>query len=87
MLDHLQIPLTNNLSERDIPEYAKKRKISAGTRSDLGCRCRDTFLSLKKTCRKPGVSFNRYLQDRISGLHEILPFPEIIRADPHPAKS
>jgi hypothetical protein len=79
VLDHPEIPLTNNLSERDIREYAKKRKISAGTRSDLGRRCRDTFLSLKKTCRKLGVSFCRYLQDRIQGLSHILPLPETIR--------
>ncbi len=80
VLAHPEIPLTNNLSERDIREYAKKRKISAGTRNDLGRRCRDTFLSLKKTCRKLGLSFCRYLRDRIQGLKAILPLPEIIRA-------
>jgi hypothetical protein len=79
VLDYPEIPLTNNLSERDIREYAKKRKISAGTRSDLGRRCRDTFLSLKKTCRKLGVSFCHYLQDRLQGLSHIPPLPEIIR--------
>ena len=79
VLDHPEIPLTNNLSERDIREYAKKRKISAGTRNDLGRCCRNTFLSLKKTCRKLGVSFCRFLQDRIQGLSEILPLPDLIR--------
>lgn len=79
VLAHPEIPLTNNLSERDIREYAKKRKISAGTRNDLGRRCRDTFLSLKKTCRKLGVSFYRYLRDRIQDLKAILPLPETIR--------
>jgi hypothetical protein len=79
VLDHPEIPLHNNLSERDIREWAKKRKISAGTRSELGRRCRDTFLSLKKTCRKLGVSFWQYLQDRIRGLHEILLLPDLVR--------
>ena len=79
VLKHPEIPLHNNLSESDIREWAKKRKISAGTRSELGRRCRDTFLSLKKTCRKLGVSFWRYLRDRISGLHEILPLPNLVR--------
>ena len=74
-----EIPLHNNLSESDIREWAKKRKISAGTRSELGRRCRDTFISLKKTCRKLGVSFWRYLQDRIRGSHEILALPELMR--------
>jgi hypothetical protein len=79
VLEHPDIPLHNNLSESDIREWAKKRKISAGTRSELGRRCRDTFVSLKKTCRKLGVSFRRYLQDRIHGLHEIFSLPDLIR--------
>jgi hypothetical protein len=79
VLDHPEIPLHNNLSENDIREWAKKRKISAGTRSELGRRCRDTFLSLKKTCRKLGVSFWQYLQDRIRGVHEILSLPDLVR--------
>lgn len=83
VLERPDIPLHNNLSESDIREWAKKRKISAGTRSDLGRRCRDTFISLKKTCRKLGVSFWRYLQDRIRGLHEVLPLPESIRQAAH----
>jgi hypothetical protein len=79
VLDRPEIPLHNNLSESDIREWAKKRKISAGTRSELGRRCRDTFVSLKKTCRKLGVSFWRYLQDRIRGVRAILALPELMR--------
>jgi Transposase IS66 family len=79
VLDHPQIPLHNNLSENDIRQYVKKRKISAGTRSDAGRRCRDTFLSLKTTCRKLGITFWRYLQDRIQGLHSIPPLADLIR--------
>ena len=80
VLEHPDVPLHNNLAENDIRDYVKKRKISAGTRSDLGRRCRDTFLSLKKTCRKLGVSFWDYLKDRVAQLHEIPPLPELIRA-------
>jgi len=79
VLERPDIALENNLSERDIREYVKKRKISGSTRSNLGRRSRDTFASLKKTCRKLGVSFWTYLQDRISGLHIIAPLSEIIR--------
>jgi hypothetical protein len=79
VLDYPEMPLHNNTSESDIREWAKKRKISAGTRSDLGRRCRDTFVSLKKTCRKLGVSFWRFLQDRIFEKNEILPLPDLIR--------
>lgn len=79
VLDHPEIPLHNNLSENDIRQYVKKRKISAGTRSDAGRRCRDTFLSLKTTCRKLGVTFWQYLRDRIRDLHEIPPLADLIR--------
>lgn len=64
VLDRPEIPLHNNLSENDIRTYVKKRKISSGTRSDLGRDCRDTFASLKKTCNKLGISFWEYLKDR-----------------------
>jgi Transposase IS66 family len=79
VLEKPWLPLHNNLSERDIREYVKKRKISGSTRSDLGRRCRDTFASLKKTCRKHAISFWEYLKDRVSGKNAILPLPEIIR--------
>ena len=62
-----ELPLHNNASEQDIREFVTKRKISGSTRSDHGRRCRDTFASLKKTCRKLGVSFWEYLKDRVSG--------------------
>jgi hypothetical protein len=79
VLDRPEIPLHNNVSENDIRDYVKKRRISAGTRSDLGRRCRDTFLSLKKTCRKLGVSFWEYLQDRLLRRGGIPPLPDLIR--------
>ena len=79
VLERPEIPLHNNLSENDIRQYVKKRKISAGTRSDLGRRCRDTFLSLKTTCRKLGVTFWSYLQDRINGMNKIPDLGDLIR--------
>jgi len=65
VLERPDIPLHNNLSESDIREYVKKRKISGSTRNSAGRACRDTFTSIKKTCRKLGVSFWDYLIDRI----------------------
>ena len=61
VLDKPYLPLHNNLSERDIRDYVKKRKISGSTRSEEGRKCRDTFASLKKTCRKHDISFWHYL--------------------------
>jgi hypothetical protein len=79
VLERPDIPLHTNGSETDIRDFVKKRKISGGTRSDKGRRCRDTFASLKKTCRKLGISFWDFLKDRTTGAHLILPLPELVR--------
>jgi len=80
VLDRPEIPLHNNLSENDIRDYVKKRKISATTRSDAGRKARDSLLSLKKTCQKLGISFREYLYDRIASRNIIPPLSEILRA-------
>ncbi|NOR81710.1 MAG: transposase [Methyloprofundus sp.] len=80
VLDKPYLPLHNNLSERDIRDYVKKRKISGSTRSDAGRKARDTFASLKKTCRKHGISFWDYLKNRLLGIGDIPPLSEVIRA-------
>lgn len=85
VLDRPEIPLHNNLSENDIREYVKKRKISGSTRSEAGRRCRDTFASLKKTCRKLGISFWQYLNDRLSGKNLILPLSQIVEQQSAPS--
>jgi len=79
VLERPEIPLHNNASETDIREYVKKRIISGSTRSDLGRRCRDTFTSVKKTCRKLGVRFWEYLRDRLSGENSIPSLPDLMR--------
>lgn len=79
VLEHPEIPLHNNLSENDIREYVRRRKISGGTRSEAGRRSRDTFASLKKTCRKHGVSFWEYLKDRLAKTQLIPKLAELIR--------
>lgn len=78
VLERPDVPLHTNGSEGDIRDYVKKYKVSGGTRSDPGRRCRDTFTSLKKTCRKLGVSFWAYLTDRTSHINEISPLAELI---------
>jgi hypothetical protein len=82
VLERPEIPLHTNDSERDVRDYVKKRKVSGGTRSDVGRRSRDTFISLKKTCRKLGVSFWDYLNDRLAQTDRIpfLPATLQIRA-------
>ncbi len=73
-----EVPLHNNLSEGHIRDYVKKRKISGSTRSDSGRRARDTVASLKKTCRRLGVNFWEYLQDRVRGLGKVPRLADLI---------
>jgi hypothetical protein len=80
VLDDPDLPLHNNLSESDIREYVSRRKTSGSTRSEDGRRCRDTFTSLKKTCRKLGISFWHYLHDRLARVNAIPPLAEVVRA-------
>ena len=79
VLERPAVPLHNNAAESDIRDYVKKRKISGSTRSDDGRRCRDTFASLKKTCRKLGIRFWDYLQDRLRGLGKLPRLADLIR--------
>lgn len=57
-------PLQTNGSENDIRCHVARRKISAGTRSEIGRDCRDAFLSLAKTCDKLGIAVRDYLDSR-----------------------
>ena len=79
VLRYPEIPLHNNLSENAIREYAQRRKISGGTRSEAGRRSRDTFTTLKKTCRKLGVSFWHYLGARLKKIASIPNLADLIR--------
>jgi hypothetical protein len=81
-LDHPEIPLHTNGSENDIRAQVTRRKISGGTRSDMGRDCRDAFLGLAKTCTKLGLSFWDYLGARlgIAGQPTIPYLPDLVRA-------
>ena len=79
VLERPDIPLHNNASENDIRIFVTKRKVHGGTRSEDGKRCRDTFMSLKKRCRKLGISFYDYLHDRLSGMNSIPQLHEIMK--------
>jgi hypothetical protein len=75
-----EFPLHNNAAETDIREYVTRRKISGGTRSELGRKARDTFVGLKKTCRKLGISFWNYLTSRLHGDDQVLSLSDVLRA-------
>ncbi len=80
VLELPSLPLHNNSAETDIREYVIRRKISGGTRSDAGRRARDTFIGLKKTCRKLGISFWQYLIARLCRDQKIPPLSDVMRS-------
>ena len=86
VLDRPEIPLHTNGSENDIRCHVTRRKLSGGTRSDIGRDCRDAFLSLAKTCAKLKIAFWDYLGDRlvVPGATAIPYLPEIILARARP---
>jgi hypothetical protein len=49
MLERPEVPLHTNGWENDIRCQVTRRKVSAGTRGDLGRDCRGAFLGLAKT--------------------------------------
>lgn len=69
VLERPEIPLHTNGSESDIRAQVIRRKISAGTCSNMGRNGHDAFLGLSKTCRKLGVSFWDYLGARLRVAH------------------
>jgi Transposase IS66 family len=87
VLERPEIPLHTNGSENDIRAQVTRRKVSGGTRSDLGRDCRDAFLGLAKTCAKLGLSFWDYLGDRLGlrGQPTIPYLPDLVRARCQPA--
>jgi hypothetical protein len=82
VLERPEIPLHTNGSENDIRCHVTRRKVSAGTRSDIGRDCRDAFLGLAKTCAKLKIAFWDYLGDRLAvpGTQAIPRLPDIILA-------
>jgi hypothetical protein len=66
VLDRPEIPLHTNGSENDIRCQVTRRKLSGGTRSDIGRDCRDAFLGIVKTCAKLKIAFWDYLGARLA---------------------
>ena len=87
VLERPAIPLHTNGSESDIRCYVTRRKISAGTRSEIGRDCRDALLSLAKTCDKLGIAIWDYLGSRFkaAGAAIIEPLDHYVRARFRPA--
>lgn len=88
VLDRPAVPLHIYGSENDIRCQVIRRKVSAGTRSDLGRDCRDAFLSLAKTRAKQGIAFWDYLGSRLGvpGTLVVPALPDLIRCRAQPPR-
>ena len=82
VLDRPDIPLHTNGSENDIRCHVTRRKVSGGTRSDVGRDCRDAFLGLMKTCARQAIRFWDYLGCRlgVNGAISVPMLPSLIRS-------
>jgi hypothetical protein len=86
VLDRPEIPLHTNGSENDIRGHVTRRKVSGGTRCDLGRDCRDAFLGIAKTCAKLEIAFWDYLGARLAvpGAPDIPHLPALVLARSRP---
>ena len=78
VLDHPELPLTNNPAELAARRRVRKRDVSFGPRTRDGTDAWDTFQTLAATAQKLGISFYHYLQDRIGQLQQIPPLADLI---------
>ena len=61
-----------------VRQRVRKRDVSFGPRTQDGVRAWDTFATLAATTKKLGVSFYRYLHDRISAGNQIPPLADLV---------
>lgn len=78
VLDHPDLPLTNNEAERALRHWVIARRIGMGTRTDEGTRAFANLASVIETCRKRGRSPWSYLAEVIRARrqgHQAPPLP------------
>ena len=79
VLQYPELPLHNNPAELGVRQRVRKRDVSFGPRTLDGVRAWDTFATLAATAKKLGVSFYRYLHDRISAENQIPPMADLVK--------
>jgi hypothetical protein len=79
VLQYPELPLHNNASELGVRQRVRKRDVSFGPRTEDGKRAWDTFATLAETAKKLGVSFYRYLHDRLSTENQIPLLADLVK--------
>jgi transposase len=79
VLSHPELPLTNNAAERALRHWVILRKLSLGTRTEVGSRGVALLASVIDTCRQrghtPWRTLERAIADRRAGL-PLAPLPQ-----------
>ncbi len=78
VLEHPELPITNNIAERALRHWIIARKISYGTRTKQGSRAFALLASVIETCRQRKVSPWLYLAEVVAERrkgHPVPPFP------------
>lgn len=78
VLDYPFVPIHNNAAEIALREGVIKRKISYGTRSELGKRAWENMFSIMDTCRKQEVNFFHYLKGIFSSRYDLPRLADLI---------
>jgi transposase len=78
------LPLTNNAAERALRHHVMARRISHGTRSELGSRAYALLASVIDTCRRRGAVVWDYLGSVVAAARNGLALPSLpeMQADP-----
>jgi hypothetical protein len=77
VLDHPELPLTNNEAERALRHWVIARRIGMGTRTPQGTRVFALLASVIETCRKRHVSPWPYLAEVLRQRRKGLPAPPL----------
>ncbi len=79
VLEYPELPLHNNPAELAARTMVQRRNISYATQTSEGTKAWDIFMSLVATTRKLGISFFKFMQDRIRAKSDIPSLGTIIR--------
>ena len=77
VLDHPELPLTNNVAERALRHWGIARRISHGTRTPQGTHAFSLLASVIETCRRRAFSPWPYLADVVRLRRKGLPAPAL----------
>jgi transposase len=77
VLDHPELPLTNNAAERALRHWVIARRISHGTRTAEGTHAFCLLASVIETCRQHAVSPWPYLAEVVRQRRKDLPAPAL----------